>query len=372
MKAKILTLLFLALAHFAFAQKEPIPYEKLDDFSKTISAILVKMNSKTVKFNYDLGVININKDAFQVYSHNSLASVGYYHQDVLYIFEDFDLAKVESLILKDDRVVIYFIDGYESVHKRITYDENSNVAEKLIFGYPVTFYFETENDGKKLLDALYHLINVYKVHKGLLTETETRRHWEEYQSLKPYDFYKKYPQSVLAYEGKLVEEDFHRQVKFVESFGERYGVTVMNTFDKPKNEEIMETKYEINNNYYELPLKRKIEKSNNFVSNVVYSSGLILYKYTILMDKDYNLAKQKYNEIAKELTESLDNGLIREGIKENNMEFYFYLTTPNTPLSIEKANKKKIGRIRVELKEETYKRNKWYEVYVHFYSCNGC
>lgn len=375
MKAKILTLLFLALAHFAFAQKEPIPYEKLDDFSKTISAILVKMNGKTVKFNYDLGVININKDAFQVYSHNSLASVGYYHQDVLYIFEDFDLAKVESLILKDDRVVIYFIDGYESVHKRITYDENSNGAEKLIFGYPVTFYFETENDGKKLLDALYHLINVYKVHKGLLTETETRRHWEEYQSLKPYDFYKKYPQSVLAYEGKLLEEDYKRQIKFVNKLAEQYKVPVMGKTSASEfsNNEVMRYYKKSRNTYGGealIPIKKKIEEGKNFISLIVtgkgteYDDEIQLFGYTVLIDKDYNLVKQKYNELKNELINNLDAEFISEQ-KENSIRFYL-LREGKVGKDITSKSAKNISSIEIFFHEYTYKKEKWYELYVQY------
>lgn len=358
----IITTFFLAMAHFAFAQKEPMPYEWFEKQSKIISDLQYRTNGQNGR--------TYAKDNFTINYSDKLASWSWRHtvngKEYLTIAEDLDFNKVIGLDFTDNIVHVTFADN------SITQQIYGGKEDQLLKASSLDFYTSSNDDRAKMLSELHHIITELKIDKGLITRTDVVNQWKAYKALKPYEFYQKYPKSILAYEGKLVEEDFHRQVKFVESFGERYGVTVMNTFDKPKNEEIMETKYEINKNYYELPLKRKIEKSNNFVSNVVYSSGLILYKYTILMDKDYNLAKQKYNEIAKELTESLDNGLIREGIKENNMEFFFYLTTPNTPLPIEKANKKKIGRIRVELKEETYKRNKWYEVYVHFYSCNGC
>ena len=375
MKTKILTLLFLALAQFAFAQKEPIPYEKVNNFSKTISEILLKMNGKYVKFNHEIGVLNINKDAFQVYTHNGLASMGSYHKDILYLFEDFDLAKVESLILKNDRVVIYFIDSYVSVHKKISYDKNNDVAEKLIFGYPVTLYFETEDDGKKLLNALYHLINTYKIDKGLITETETRRHWEEYQSLKPYEFYKKHPQSVLAYEGKLLEEDYKRQVKFVNKLAEQYKVPVMGKTSASEfsNNEVMRYYKKRRNTYGGealMPIKKKIEEGKNFISLIVtgkgreYDDEIQLFGYTVLIDKDYNLVKQKYNELKNELKNNLDAEFISEQ-KENSIRFYL-LREGKVGKDITSKSVKNISSIEIFFHEHTYKKEKWYELYVQY------
>jgi|SRR5690554_104555 len=198
----ILTILFLAFAQFASAQKEPIiSYEWLEEKSKIISDLQYKANGQEIDFG-DNRIVNANytKNNFSVNFSDKIASVSvnFKHKDGgkgLIIVENMDLTRVANLIENDGEGVILMFPSVELEWQ--LYTDNQPIVEK-----DKIFYFKAANetDSKKMFSTFWDIINRLKVYKGLISESEVEQQWKDWQNLAIEDFYIKYPKSILAHE----------------------------------------------------------------------------------------------------------------------------------------------------------------------------
>lgn len=201
MKSKILIILFLAIANMAMAQKEPIPYEWFEKQSKIISDLQYKANGQNKRV-YAKDNVTIN------YS-DQLASWSWRHTvngiEYLHIAEDIDFSKVIGLANTDNIVHVTF------AHNSITEQIYGGKENQLLKLSALDFYTNSETDCAEMLFELYHIITELKVNKGLVTRTDMVNQWRDYESLKPYEFYQKYPKSILALKAILIKEELARK-----------------------------------------------------------------------------------------------------------------------------------------------------------------
>lgn len=199
MKTKILTLLFLAFASFAFAQEEPVSYEWLEKQSKIISDLQYKANGQEIDFG-DNKVVTANyiKDNFSVSFSDKLASVSVNFSangnEGLIVVENIDLTRVQYLADDNDGVLIWF-PVPELEWQLYMGGEPKVLKDKF-------FYFKAANeaDKKKMFTTFWQIINRLKIDKGLITKNEAEKQWKDWENLAIEDFYIKYPKSILAHE----------------------------------------------------------------------------------------------------------------------------------------------------------------------------
>lgn len=383
MNAKIIiTSLFLLIVQISFAQKGPIiTYEWLEEKSKIISELQQNVNGTKLEGED----VIFREENFKVFYTDKLASysatlIKKDGTELLLLVEDLDFSKAISIREVENQVIVLFPEN--TIKLQVYGNGQSTIVN--INSNTVDFYTNSDTDRKKMFTTLYDLIIFLKADKGIMTTSDGYRDLHKYKTLKPYEFYQKYPKSVLAYEGKLLEADYERQVRFVNSFVKRYGIPVLGNSATtiPYSDEVMNYPDKHQVGVFSIPLKRAIEKSKNFLSSVhLYennrTNGKLIWglDYTILINQDYNLMKQKYDELAKELNESLDKEFISNfGIGLYNddqyrviskiqysLDHYGKISKPITP-----DTDKNIKLINILLIEHIRKKVKWYEVQIQF------
>lgn len=232
MKIKILILLFLAVAQFASAQKDPIPYEWFEEKSKTISDL--QQRTGLAKSKYFSGeYIRFWENNFEIsYSDKlatSYATMKKGDEELTLLIEDIDFVKAIGIIKENNAVYVYFPGNSLTLNKY----GKSNSVEKRTY---LDFYTNSKDESDKMFATLYELITLLKIDKGLMTEYEAQNHFREYQKLTPQEFYLKYPMSFLAYEGKeqirmakgQEEERLKKNQIFLLDLAKKYGGYVPN------------------------------------------------------------------------------------------------------------------------------------------------
>src|SRR5690606_29250619 len=253
MNAKIIiTSLFLLIVQISFAQKKPLlNYEWFEEQSKIISDLQEKKTGLKAD-GYD---ITFAKDNFKVYFNDKLASQSYQFKkndvQLVAIVEDVDFSK--AIGLYEDKNIIYAVFPDNSITMQVYGHDQSNTVKLT----SLDFYTNSDADRKKMFTTLYELIAFLKMDKGLMkTNGDWEKHGQEYQKLKPYEFYQKYPNSMLAYKGKFLEEDYDRQIRFANEFIKRYPIPSLRS-ESPNYRKT-----------YEMSIKNKIKQGQNFISNV--------------------------------------------------------------------------------------------------------
>lgn len=373
----IFTILFLAIAQFASAQKKTIPYEKLESFSNTISDLQIKANGRIIKHsNGNKEELAFKKDNFKIWSYNNLVTWSFTtkvngQSELLGITEEIDLSKAIGLILDNEALYIFFP---QDLNIQVYVDDEVRTISRPVMD--LYFNSNSADDKNKMFAYVYELISLLKIEKGLITKSEADNHLKEYRSLNPYEFYQKYPKSVLAYEGKLLEEDYERQVKFINSFAQRYNVPNLGKINvKELKLKIPETKkvFKRRRLYHEqaiLKPKDLIDKNPVFVSYVVaynwkeYRAGSIRddfdeanivsgIGYTIAITQNKEEAMEKYNSILKELSSNINNNLATVSKNQNTFILKFNKKIP-------------YESIHLNFLEHNVGKSKWYEVNLLF------
>jgi len=361
MNAKIIiTSLFLLIVQISFAQKKPLlNYEWFEEQSKIISDLQEKKTGLKAD-GYD---ITFAKDNFKVYFNDKLASQSYQFKkndvQLVAIVEDVDFSK--AIGLYEDKNIIYAVFPDNSITMQVYGHDQSNTVKLT----SLDFYTNSDADRKKMFTTLYELIAFLKMDKGLMkTNGDWEKHGQEYQKLKPYEFYQKYPNSMLAYKGKFLEEDYDRQIRFANEFIKRYPIPSLRS-ESPNYRKT-----------YEMSIKNKIKQGQNFISNVnvqpaPFPATINSVTYTILISKNYQLAQQKYDEIISELTKNFDREFI-EGQDQPDQYFlatkhvFFYSRAGAIGKNIPFEKVRNVRSVSVYFDKQTYKGEEWYEVTIYF------
>lgn len=220
MKTNLLTIVFLSLTSVVFAQTDPIPYEWFEEQSKIISDLQYKANGKDIDFG-DNKIVTANyiKDNFSINYSDKLASASVNFSangnEGLIVVEDIDLTRVKDLIESNGVILMFPNDELEW---QLYMNEKPNVQKDKFF------YFKAANeaDSKKMFATFWEIINRLKVDKGLISESEVEKQWNDWQNLAIEDFYIKYPQSILAHEFndealKNVGSKYYFEKKYLEA-----------------------------------------------------------------------------------------------------------------------------------------------------------
>ncbi len=378
MKKYITLLLFFIIGNTAFAQKEPIlSYEWFEEKSKTISELQMKKTGlKSDEFD-----VTFPKDNTKIYYSDKLASCSFNlkkdGQEFVALTEDIDFSKAKGIF--EDNNIVYVVFPENSLTMQVYGNGRVNTAKADAIG----FHTNSDADRDKMFSTLYEIISFLKIEKGLIRNNgDWEKHWQEFHKMNPYEFYQKYPQSVLAYEGKLLEEDYNRQAEFLQSFlkkynkGVKWGLTIEDAL--PLDESIKKL-YKIK--------KRKIDKAyldyksyfKNATPYASYFNAITEYyfgelsrikdiDYTILITKDEEEAKQKVEELKKELLNNLDERFQDKKPETDNYGNYKFLhevdLTKTTLLGkkLPEHSTYEYHRIQLNINPFNYKNEKWYSV----------
>jgi hypothetical protein len=272
--------------------------------------------------------------------------------------EDIDLSSATGLVELDGFVYVAFekeinfhFYGEDEVHTKPL-----NALEFAAAG---------NEDREKLFKELYEIITTLKADKGLIEQSDITRHWEAWTKLTPYEFYEKYPKSVLAYKGMLLEEDYKRQVKFVKDFLGNYDIP---TLGKPSY------RY---NRVYEASTKDKIKAGSPMVSYVAVHSALYpdvgWVNYIELITQDYNAAKAKYDALVNHLRDNMDKEYVSTSEtdyhdRESSVVTYFFVSSRQGAAEKDMIDQliKGVKNISIYLYTRYYKKERWYEVAISF------
>lgn len=200
----IITILFLAIAQFAFAQKEPIPYETLDSLSAIISNIQMKRTGMDLTVKGNKYTVEFGEGNFEVSYHDKKATWWCFlsgnDKEATSIVEDLDLTEVYAVTIdKTNKIVeLSFTNPFVRQHYE---DEEltKNSSSKL------PFYYTNDKDRELLVQTLFELISVLKVDQGLMTKYEAKKELSDWTVMNEEAFFKKHPFSILALKGRELE-----------------------------------------------------------------------------------------------------------------------------------------------------------------------
>lgn len=325
----IITIFFLAFAQLAFAQKEQIlTYEKFDELSKTISDLQMKKTDLKI----DGQDISFPKDNFKIFYSDKLGTYSLNMtlngQQYLVLCEDIDFSKAIGLFTDNETIHVMFPENHLNLQ---LYGDQGNANTSEINS--LQFYTNSDTDREIMFKAVYDLIILMKYDKGIMTPSDGGRDLHKYKTMKPYEFLQQYPNSVLAYEGLLLEEDFNKQKNFYKLLEEKYDVPwykrkIWEIEDKVSLSKLLKAKNR-KYNFGLLPFKHYFQQQDYFanyihVINQYYypdESQVLHVQYTVLVTKEKIEAIKKAEDLRQELIQNFDSNSIVKNYNANDIQF---------------------------------------------------
>jgi|GEM_PF-3558311 len=174
----IITILLLAITQFAFAQKEPIPYEWFEEKSEIISGLQMRVGLAESKY-YSGEYIRFWKDNFNISYSDKLASsyVTMKKGDIelTLLIEGIDFTEATGIAQENNTVYVYFPENSLTLQK---YGEE-NAVEKRTY---LDFYATSKDESDKMLSELYDLVTLLKIDKGLMTAQEAKQQHDKWKN----------------------------------------------------------------------------------------------------------------------------------------------------------------------------------------------
>lgn len=315
-------LLIITALHFITAKAQdtshPLSYENIDAFTDYVRDAMLKTNGRKLVLDQQEYTIGIDSSCFKMYYHNRLLSYSISIDSILLVVENIDLASVTDILLFEDNIQLYFEDQSLSVeiYKPLYRKYNYNVIELHCQKGDVNALF------KKVYDMISHL----RMEEKIITTSEAKSEWDAFHSLSRYEFYKKYPHSILAMEGRMLEEEHQQKIRFVNNFLWRYNFPVREVTTVGRLSTKMEGVFELMEHreryksYANLPYKEMVKHQRNFLIGLQtqnrysnpdrfddYSTNNLVTNvdFCLINTTNRSEALAVYNEIYSELMKNL-------------------------------------------------------------------
>jgi hypothetical protein len=208
MKIKyVITLICMVAGLRSLAQN--VPYEKLDSLSNQISKLQFGANNLVYFVDQTEYKLSFPEKNFRVRFYNQLATLATYKlsndEELLYLYEDIDLARVSSITFKDMLGEVFIVELYfkdEVTINRKTVDKNGVVATA--YTYPsISIFCRNGDDNRKLVSALFNICTALKKAQGLLTQEEINDHRTNWENIPYQEYYNKFPKSLYAKQAQI-------------------------------------------------------------------------------------------------------------------------------------------------------------------------